>query len=69
MSENTNTTIKATTRYSGFIVKVRCGGRTYNESVITLDAETAWGHAARIEQQYEIDYGYKARVVSVKEVK
>ena len=56
-------------RYSEFIVKVRCDGRTYSESVITLDAETAWGHAARIEQQYETDYGYKARVIGVKEVR
>ena len=52
-----------------FAVKVRCDGRTYTEAVYTIDAETAWGHAARIEAAYQRDYGYKARVLSVKEVK
>jgi len=52
-----------------FAVKVRCGGRTYTEAVYTIDSETAWGHAIRIEAQYEHDYGYKARVIGVKEVR
>jgi hypothetical protein len=51
-----------------FAVKVRCDRRTHTETVYTINVEHAWGHAARIEQQYETDYGYTARVVAIKEV-
>jgi hypothetical protein len=64
----TSTQTPNTTSASEFAVKVRCGGRTYTESVYTYDTETAWGHQIRIERQYEIDYGYKARVVSIRKV-
>lgn len=66
MSETQNT---YPTRYREFAVKVRCDRRIHTETVYTINTEHAWGHAARIEQQYETDYGYKATVVSVKEVK
>jgi hypothetical protein len=52
-----------------FIVRVRCGGRTYTETIWTIDAETAYGHHVRIERQYENDYGYRARTVGMREVK
>lgn len=52
-----------------FIIKVRCDGRIHTETVWTTDAETAWGHQIRIEQRIENEYGYKARTISVKEVK
>lgn len=63
MATNTNTT--TTTE---FLIRVRCGGRVYTESVYTYDRETAWGHAARIEAQTERDYGYKATVIGVRAV-
>jgi len=58
-----------TTRYREFQIKVRCGGRTYTESVFTIDVEHAWGHQAQLEAQYERDYGYSARITQVREVK
>ena len=39
----------------------------YNESVYTISAEHAWGHQAQLEAQYERDYGYRARVIHVRE--
>jgi len=64
-----NTATATNDRYREFAVKVRCDRRIHTETVYTINAEHTWGHAARIEQQHEIDYGYKATVVSVKEVK
>lgn len=61
-----NTTTKG---YREFAIKVRCDGRIHTETVYTINAETAWGHVPRIEQQIQNDYGYKATVVSVKEAK
>ena len=63
------TTTTATTTNREFAIKIRCGGRTYTETVWGTNAETMWGHQISIEMQYERDYGYKARVISVKEVK
>jgi hypothetical protein len=37
--------------------------------VHTYDSETAWGHQIRIENMYERDYGYKARITSVREIR
>ena len=52
-----------------FAIKVRCGGQTFTETVYTYDSETAWGHQSRIENMYERDYGYKARITSVREIR
>ena len=64
MKNNTNTTTNKTRE---FIVKIRCDRRIYNESVYTISAEHAWGHQAQLEAQYERDYGYRARVIHVRE--
>ena len=64
MNNNTNTTPNKTRE---FIIKIRCDRRIYTESVYTISTEHAWGHQAQLEAQYERDYGYRARVISVRE--